>query len=358
MKILLVLIYLTGAAFATGDMSLDFSGSAWVTASEDFRNEYDSLKKFNKVGVLRTSFSMSRVSARVSFVHNEKYEKENYIPYGVISVKAYEKGRFTFLVEGGNSNEHSVVNGGTPTPRSLTASMPTLSYNDMGWDREMVSNFVEPQIKWGTKNGGTWQLGVLKGRAKFRNSFTETGNIEGARLKYSEGLSEILYGYFRFDQKFCTFSIVNMPVDIGNGILVNMDVPVPKLINVITQFHALSFNTYLKNTHKVSGELMYVDSMKIYAADLRWNFPYSKKWSGLLAYHFNSIDIDISKDYNHEIKKGVTFDISRSFSISADVSYFHGTSNFLTNGQAILPGQKELLSKNWGIASCTFQWDF
>ena len=358
MKYLSILALVVAPIFSSEDMSLDFSGSVWVTASEDFRNDYDSLKKFNKVGVLRSSFSMKRLSARVSFVHNEKYEKENYIPYGVISAKLYEKNSFSFVLEGGHSNEHSIVNGGTPTPKSINASIPTLSYNDMGWDREMVSSFVEPQIKWDSSNGSQWQLGVLKGRAKFRNSFTETGNIEGARLKYSKNLTEVLYGYFRFDQKFCTFSIVNMPVDIGGGIFVNMDVPVPKVENVTTQFHALSFSTYIKNKHKLSGEFMYVDSMNIYAADLRWIFPYSRKWSGLLAYHFNSIDIDISKDYNHEIKKGITYGINRSFSISADISYFHGTSNFLTNGQAILPGQKELLNKNWSIASCTLQWDF
>ena len=358
MKYLAIIIGAIAPLCSAPDMSLDFSGSAWITASEDFRNEYESLKKFNKVGVLRGSFSMERVSARVSFVHNEKYEKDDYTPYGVITAKVYEKGSFTFLVEGGHSNEHSIVNGGTPTPRSLTASTPTLSYNDMGWDREMVSSFVEPQIKWLRPNGDQVQLGVLKGRAKFRNSFTETGNIVGARLKYSRGLSEVLYGYFKFDQKFCTFSLVNTPIDIGGGVTVNMEIPVPKLVNVVTNFHAVSFNTYLGGTHKICGELMYVDSMKIYAADLRWIFPYSSKWSGLIAYHYNTIDIDINKDYNHELKKGVTFAATDHFSVSADLSYFHGTATFLTNGQAILPGQKELLSKNWGIASLTLQWDF
>jgi hypothetical protein len=354
----ILLIFALSSFLWAREESFDISASAWLTISEDLNNEYASLQKVNKVGLLRASFVTKRLSVRANLVHNEKYEKENYIPYGVATLKLFENKDFEFVLEGGRSNEHSILNAGTNTPKSMSASYAPLSYNDMGWENEMIASFGEAQLRFSDVQGAEWQIGLLRGQAEFDSLFTETEDLAGARVKYSKGQTNLMYGYFALDQTFFGYTLTAVPVVIANVVVGSAVIPVPTQRDVTSKFHAFSFDTYVKGTHKIAGELMYVDTMKIYAFDLRWNFPYARKFTGTIAYHYNSIDFDLGKAYNSEIKKGVTYSFNKHLSVTTDVSYLRGKAPFLTNGQAITQAQQDNFDKDWFILSWTAQWDF
>jgi hypothetical protein len=357
MRFFILIAVLTTSLYAREE-SFDVSASAWLTVSEDLRNDYKSLENVNKVGLVRASFVTKRLSVRANFVHNEKYEKENYVPYGVATLKLLENRNFEFVLEGGRSNEHSILNAGTNTPKSMSSSYAPLSYNDMGWENEMIASFGEAQLRFSGSNGAEWQIGVLKGQADFDSLFTDTEDLVGGRIKYSKGQSNFMYGYFSLDQTFYGFQMVTVPILVGGIPIGQATIPMPTSRDVNSKFHAFSFDTYINAKHKIAGELMYVDTMKIYAFDLRWNFPYANSFTGTLAYHYNSIDFDMGKAYNSELKKGVTYSYNKHLSFTTDVSYLRGKAPFLTNGQAITEAQKANFNKDWFILSWTAQWDF